>query len=347
MRTRGSFVLTVALVLSAFAIGGARDVSAASLKVVTTTTVLKSLTEAVGGDKVQVTSIGTGREDPHFIQAKPSYMLEAHEADLWIRVGLELEIGYEAPIIDGARNPKIRIGQPGHLDASQGVLLLEVPTTRVTRAMGDVHPEGNPHYWLDPLNARIMAKTTADRLAELGPADSGAFAANLRQFQKHLDEHMFGKPLVEKYGGERLWALQLNGTFDDFLAREGQTAALGGWLGRMQPFKGKEIVIYHRSWDYFANRFGLVLADELEPKPGIPPTAAHLNDVIERMKADSIKLILVEPFYERKSADLVAAKTGARVVVCANCPGGQPEATDYLSLMDMVVGRVSEALKEN
>jgi ABC-type Zn uptake system ZnuABC Zn-binding protein ZnuA len=314
------------------------------LTVVTTTTDLKSITESVGGPYVRATSLASGYEDPHFIQAKPSYMMLARKADLWIRIGLELEIGYEELIIDGSRNRRIRIGSRGHLDASEGVLRLEVPTVKVTREMGDIHPQGNPHYWLDPLNARIMAKTIADRLAELAPAHAEAFATNCRAFQAALDQRMFGKDLVAEVGADRLWALELRGQLPRFLAEKQLAQKLGGWAGRMRPLAGRKVVTYHRSWSYFAHRFGLVVAAELEPKPGIPPSPSHLAEVLEQAKAQSIKVVLMEPFYSRRAADFVAGKTGAAVLVVANSAGGQREATDYLALIDLIVARISQAM---
>jgi zinc/manganese transport system substrate-binding protein len=163
----------------------------AALKVVTTTTDLKSVVEAVGGDKVEVASLGTGREDPHFIDAKPSCMVLARDARLWVRIGMELEIGYENLVIDGSRNPNIRVGAAGHLDASEGVLRQEVPTDKVDRSMGDIHPQGNPHYWLDPLNMRIVAKNVAARLSKLDPDNAEYYADRLKAFQARLDEAMF------------------------------------------------------------------------------------------------------------------------------------------------------------
>ncbi|HRZ87622.1 MAG TPA: metal ABC transporter substrate-binding protein, partial [bacterium] len=191
------------------------------LNVLTTTTDLRSIAESIGGDKVKADALGYGTQDPHFIEAKPSFMLKAKKADLFIRVGLELEIGYEELIIDGSRNPKIRIGQPGHLDASDGVPLLEVPTTQqVDRSMGDVHPMGNPHYWLDPLNAKIVAANIAKRLSELSPENAGYFRENLAAFNAKIDGKM------------------------------------AGWNAAMAPFRGQKVAIYHRSWPYFFNRFG-------------------------------------------------------------------------------------------
>ena len=185
------------------------------LRVVTTTSDLRSVVEAVGGDKVEVSSLGTGREDPHFIDAKPSCMIQARDADLWVRIGLELEIGYENLVIDGSRNPKIRIGTPGHLDASEGVPRLELPTGKVNRSMGDIHPQGNPHYRLDPLNVRIVAKNVAARLSKLDAADSEYFAQRLKAFTARLDEAMFGPKLLAAtgeavgaadQGGAKAWA---------------------------------------------------------------------------------------------------------------------------------------------
>ncbi len=314
------------------------------LRVVTTTTDLAAIARAVGGDKVEVTAIATGYEDPHFISAKPSYMMAARKADLWIRVGLELEIGYEGLILDGSRNGKIRVGTQGHVDASEGVLRLEVPTQKIDRSMGDIHPLGNPHYWIDPLNGRIVAKNIGKRLERLAPEHADYFKERTASFQRELDERMFGRELVARVGGGKIWALVLKRKLDKKLEEPGQPA-LGGWLATMKPHVGQKIVTYHRSWSYFAHRFGLVVTDELEPKPGIPPSPGHVADVVRRVKAEGVKVLLMEPFYSRKAPELVAAETGISVVECANSVGGQPEATDYLAMIDNIVNRVSTALE--
>ncbi|UCG15093.1 MAG: zinc ABC transporter substrate-binding protein [Phycisphaerales bacterium] len=338
--TRRSLLMltSVAAVLSA-APARATD----KLRVVTTTTDLAAITRAVGGDRVDVTTIATGREDPHFIAAKPSYMMAARKADLWIRVGMELEIGYEPLILDGSRNPRIRVGTPGHLDASEGVLRLEVPTQKIDRSMGDVHPLGNPHYWTDPLNGRIVAKTIGKRLARLAPEHADYFTKRVKSFQQQLDERMFGREPVATIGGSKLWALLLKSELGELLSQPGQPTP-GGWLAVMQPHAGKKLVTYHRSWSYFAHRFGLIVSDELEPKPGIPPSPAHVASVVNRVKREDIKVLLMEPFYSRKAPDLVASETGIAVVQCAISVGGQPEASDYLTMIDSVVNRVSTAL---
>ncbi|MBU3933447.1 MAG: metal ABC transporter substrate-binding protein [Candidatus Omnitrophica bacterium] len=280
------------------------------INILTTTSDLKSIAEFIGGDKVKVDSLAKGYQDPHFVEAKPSFMLKAKNADLFIRVGLELEIGYEELIIDGSRNPKIRFGQPGHLDASDGVYLLEVPTTtKIDRSMGDVHPMGNPHYWLDPLNAKIIASNIAKRLSEISPQNEAYFNQNLAGFNKKIDSKM-----IE-------------------------------WQEKLKSFKGQQIAIYHRSWPYFANRFGLVVACELEPKPGIPPSPGHLKEVIEIIKERNVKVILMEVFYDEKPAKFVAGQTSAKVVIVPNSVGGINEAKDYFNLIDTIVEKLVEALK--
>ena len=333
--------ITRVVAVMATAIVSLVNAGADGLKIVTTTSDLAAIAKAVAGDKATVRSICTGREDPHFLQAKPSYIMRARDADLWIRIGLELEIGWEMPVLDGSRNRHIRPGAKGHLDASECVNVLEIPAIPVTRAMGDVHPSGNPHYWLDPFNGRCIAGAIAERLGQFAPADAALFKANAAAFQQSLDERMFGAELMKSEDGGRLWLKVRDGTLEKYLSDTGKTDKIGGWLGAMRPLRGKKIITYHRSWTYFADRFGLTVAAELEPKPGIPPSPAHLAEVIELAKAQGIGIILQEPFYSRKAADLVADKTEARVVVVANSVGGEAEAIDYLALMDLIVCRIT------
>lgn len=323
-------MLRVLWVLAALGLGLAAQ--AVPLKIVATTTDLAAIARAVAGDEAVVRSITTGMEDPHMLQAKPSVILQARDADLWIRIGLELEIGWEPPILDGSRNARIRPGMPGHLDASKSALVLDVPETAISRAMGDVHPAGNPHYWLDPLNGRRIAGAIADRLAELRPEAADVFRRNAAAFQRDLDERMFGRTILEKFKSQDLWLR---------LVRGEEIPETGGWLEAMSPLRGQKILTYHRSWVYFAHRFGLQVAGELEPKPGVPPTAAHLAELADLARAQDIRIILQEPFYSTKAAEQVAAKTDAHVVVVANSVGGQPEATDYLALMDWIVRNVA------
>ncbi len=316
------------------------------LIVVTTTTNLKSIVESIGGARVEVTCLATGYEDPHFIEPKPSYMMQAKRADLWIRSGLELEIGYEQPILDGSRNSKIRPGTPGHLDAATGVLRLEVPTTKVDRSMGDVHPSGNPHYWLDPLNARIVAGTIARRMSTLSPADAAYFEYNHERFRRSLDIAMFGEVLVERVGGGQLWAFLLQDRLDSVLKNPSGVSELGGWLAKVKPYAESPIVTYHRSWSYFAHRFRFVVIDELEPKPGISPSPRHLAKVIDQVRSRGAKALLAEPYFNRRVPDYVAQRTEIRVLVVANSVGGQAQATDYIAMIDTVVTRLVATLAE-
>lgn len=305
------------------------------LRIVTTTTDLASIAGAVGGSRVSVFCLQDGTSDPHFLQARPSYIAQARRADLWIRIGMELEVGYEPVILESCRNGRIQVGSAGHLDVSTGVLKLDVPAQRVDRSMGDVHAQGNPHYWLDPYNGRIVAEEIVERLKLLDPGSSGSYESGLAAFKKNLDTAMFGEEAVEAVGGERLWELQIAGTLDGELDSHGITAA--GWHGILKPFRNNDVASHHRSWNYLLDRFGLVLAFELEPKPGIPPSSRHLSDVVEIAKERHVRAILVEPFYDRKPADFVAERTGAAILVCANSMGGQKEAADYLSMLDHAV----------
>ncbi len=313
--------------------------------ILTTTTDLADIARTIAGDRAEVSSIATGGEDPHFLSARPGYIVRARDADVWIRVGLELEIGWEGPILRDSRNPEIQEGAAGHIDASENVLVLDVPERPVTRDMGDVHPYGNPHYWLDPLNGRIVARTIATRLGELFPPHATAFRENLGTFEKKLDVAMFGQALVERYDGERLWKLLLEEKPLPVLEKDEKYKELAGWHGLLAPYRGRRIATYHRSWIYLARRFGLQIPVELEPKPGIPPGSKHLAQAIETVRAEKIEVILQEPFYSRKAADFVAGKTGATVVVCPNTVGGSKEAGSYLELIDLAVRNLARAME--
>lgn len=331
---------TCLLMMTAATLASAR---AGTLRVVTTTADLKSLAEAIGGDRVQAAAIAQGNQDPHYIEAKPSYILRARRADLWIRVGLDLETGWEPIILEGSRNPRIQIGTQGHLDASEAIKALDVVGGLAHPFAGDIHPRGNPHYWVDPWNGRLLAASIADRLAKLAPGDAAYFAGRLEAFQKRLDEAMFGPDAAAKLGGEKLWEAQLRGQLEPLLAE--QKLPLGGWAGKMKPFRGAKIATYHRSWVYFARRFGLEVAAELEPKPGVPPSPAHLRDVMSKVQSEKIRALLVEPFYDRRAPDLVAERTGTKVLVVTLSVGGQEGVDDYFALIANIVDRLSAALK--
>ena len=280
---------------------------AGKLKVVTTTSDLASIAEAVAGDLATVKSISSGNQDPHHLQARPKYVMMARNADLWIRTGLDLEVGWEAPVIDGSRNRNIRPGQPGHLDASVNIQKLQVPDINLlSRAMGDVHAQGNPHYLIDPENARLVAGDIAGRLARLDPKNAETYKENARAFAGRIDEKM------------------------------------AEWKQKMEPLKGTSIVTYHKSLIYFCERFGISIAIELEPKPGVPPSPTHLTRVIETVEADGIDVIFQEPWYSRKAAERIAEKSGARIIEAPIYTGSDPEAEDYIGLIDLIVKRLTE-----
>ena len=292
------------------ALMAAQPAVAATLRVVTTTEDLASLTRAVGGDKVDVMSLAKGYQDPHFVDPKPSFIMAVNKADLLIVVGRELEVGWLPPLINSARNAKIAPGGSGYLDASVSVKILEIPAGQVTRAMGDVHPQGNPHYWLDPGNGRRIAVEIRNKLSELDPADKATFDARYADFDKRLAE-------AEKK-----------------------------WDAAMAPYKGTKIVTYHRSWPNFMERFGLDVMGYVEPKPGIPPSPSHTLELIGEMKAQGVKLIIVEPYFDTKTPQSIASQVGGKVLILAPSVGGEKEAGDYIQLFDYDVNMIVTALKQ-
>ena len=299
-------IIAIALALMSFA---SVQPASAALKVVTTTADLGALAKEVGGDKVQVDSFAKGYQDPHFVEPKPSFILLANKADLLIVVGRELEIGWLPPLITSSRNSKIQTGAAGYLDASSNVKILEIPTGQITRAMGDVHPAGNPHYWLDPGNGRKIAAAIRDKFSELSPADKAYFAQRYSDFDKRLAD-------AEKK-----------------------------WDATMAPYKGTKIVTYHRSWPNFVERFGLDVIGYVEPKPGIPPSPSHTLELIDEMKRQNVKIILVEPYFDLKTPQSIANQVGGKVLVLAPSVGGTKEATDYITLFDYDVNTLATALK--
>ncbi|HZI67972.1 MAG TPA: metal ABC transporter substrate-binding protein [Thermoanaerobaculia bacterium] len=281
----------------------------AVVRVVTTTADLASIAQSVGGKRIEAVSLAKGYQDPHFVEPKPSFILRLSRADLLIVAGLDLEIGYLPPLLDQSRNGKVRPGSPGYLDASVGCEILERPTGVVTRAMGDVHPFGNPHYWLDPRNGRVIARSIAAKLAALDPPGGTEYRANLAAFEAKLTE------------GEKRW--------DALLA----------------PFAGTEVVTYHNSWPNFLKRFRLKAAGYIEPKPGIPPSPTHTVQLINLMRARKIPVILMEPYFDERGPGSIGQKTGAKLLTFIPSVGGVPAAKDYVALFDYDVKLLADALK--
>ncbi|MBX3027916.1 zinc ABC transporter substrate-binding protein [bacterium] len=319
--------------------------AAEPLKVVATVPELGALVRAVGGDQVAVTVLAKPTEDPHFVEAKPSSVKALSEADLYVQVGLQLEIGYAPVLLTGARNPDVLPGQKGHVDASTVVTPLEVPVGTIDRSMGDVHPVGSPHYLLDPLNGLKVAALLRDALSALRPAEAATFAANYDAFRQQLDVDLVGPALARRYDAEKLATLFEYGKLLPFLEQQGQAAELGGWLGALAPSRGAKAVDDHPMWTYFARRFGLDIVGHLEPKPGVAPTTKHLQEIVELIRADRVPLVLAAAYYDPRHADFVAAQTGARVVRMANQAGARPGTDDYLAMVSYNVEQVVAALR--
>jgi ABC-type Zn uptake system ZnuABC Zn-binding protein ZnuA len=284
--------------------------AASKINAVTTTEDLAAIAREVGGDRITVEAIAKGYQDPHFVEPKPSFLLKLQKADLLMLVGLELEIGWLPPLITQSRNSRIQPGAKGYLDMSQFCQVMEVPTGAITRAMGDVHPLGNPHYWLNPENGRRMAKALEGKFAEFRPSDKAYFTDREADFEKRLTE------------AEKRWDAQ------------------------MAPFKGRKVITYHRSWPNFCERFGLEVVDYVEPKPGIPPTPSHTLEVMNIMKRENIKLVLVEPYFDLRTPNSIAQGTGGTVVVLMPSVGGEKQITDYFKLFDYDINLLVSAFNK-
>lgn len=318
--------------------------SAQELRACATVPELGSLIREVGGDQVSVSVFVKGTEDPHFVEAKPSFIKILSECDLYVQMGMELEVGWAPVLLRNARNGKVLPGARGYVDAATVIAPLEVPTVPVDRSMGDVHPFGNPHYLTDPLNGLKVAALIRDKLSELQPNSAAYFAERYTAFRQRLGVAMVGETLGNKYEFEKLALLFQRGKLIDFLKSQGEDAQLGGWLALMRPYHDAQVVTDHNMWPYFAERFGLRIAGTLEPKPGIPPTTAHLSEVISFMKANGVKAVLAAAYYDPRYAQFVSENTGAKVAVMANQAGARPGTEDYLAMTDYNVRQVAAAL---
>src|SRR5215218_2437872 len=309
MGTHGTFMMAAlaAALVGAGPVTGVSD-AVAQLKVVTSTTDLYDIARSVGGNKITATHIGEGYQDPHFIEAKPSFVIQLRNADVWAFVGLDLEIGWMSLLLDGARNPKIRQGGSGYLDVSTAVPVLDRPSGNVDRSGGDVHPMGNPHYWLDPVNGKRIAHLFAQKFAQLDPKNAAVYAANEKAFNAKLD------------------------------------AAARQWAAQLAQIKGKPVVAWHTSWRYFAEYNGMNIVGFMEPKPGVPPSPSHLAGLIATMRRTGAKVIVMEPFYDRKTADLVASRVGGKVLVLPTSVGGVKGLNDYVALLSHDVRQLATAL---
>src|SRR6266513_556089 len=302
-----SFNLRKVAILSLLAIGAAGSSASAQIRVVATTPDLASVAKEIGGDRVSVVALAKPTEDPHYVDAKPSHIVTLNRADALIEGGAELELGWLPPLLENARNGKINAGAPGRIVASEGIKLIEIPTS-FDRSKGDVHSLGNPHFMIDPVNVKIVARNIADNFAQIYPKSAATYRGNLARFNTKLN------------------------------------AKLADWQKQLAPYRGSRIVTYHKDFGYLANRFGLNIVDELEPKPGIAPSPAHLAQVIGKMKATNAKVILVQPFQNRKTAETVARQTGAAVLDVPQQPGAGSNPPTYFGMMDSLVGTLATGL---
>ena len=282
--------------------------NAGTIKVVATTADLKSIAELIGGNKVSVSSIATGYQNPHFVDPKPSYIINLSSANLFITVGLDLETGWSPQLLASSRNSKIQKGSVGYVDASANIPLMQVPSA-VNRAEGDIHIYGNPHYWLDPLNGKIIARNIADGLERVDPSNKSYYEANLKSFNDRID------------------------------------AKLKEWQAKMSAFRGTKIIAYHNEWCYFENRFGLQIVDFMEPKPGIPPSPSQLVKVIKEVQVNKIRVIISSPYFTTSSSDVVSRQTGAKELTLATSVGAFDPIKNYFDLFDYDINQLNSVLK--
>ena len=320
-----------------------------AVKVVTTLPVYASVVEKIGGERVEVAAISRSGEDAHFVRPKPSFAVLLRDADLFVTTGLDLELW--APIlIDKSGNRRIRRGENGYVSASQGVPLLDIPSV-IDRSAGDVHIYGNPHIANTPLNVKIIAANISKGLARIDPPGASVYERNLERFNQRLDEAIYGAELVKTLGSETLDSLARQGRLIPFLQTqelEGKTLIdqLGGWLAAAMPFRGQKIVAYHKNWIYFTELFGLEVVDYVEPKPGIPPSARHVHELLNEIRDQKVRVLLAASYFDTRKVESVAERTGSRPVVLPLGPGGEGPS-DYFSLVDFWVSELVAAFAES
>lgn len=339
-----TILILASLFAATFAAPALRAAEGDKIQVLTSTPELREIAKQVGGDAIVASSLLRGPEDPHFVDAKPSFYTLANKADIYIKNGLSLEIGYEPVILTESRNPKIQAGAPGNVDASTSVEKLEVPTGTVDRSQGDVHPEGNPHYLLDPMNAKKVAETIRDAFIKKDPAQKSAFEQRCTDFCNKIDEAMFGAKILKRFKADTLSDLLSSGKLAEFLKARNAQADLGGWAAKMLEFSGKSVVVYHKNMLYFMHRFHLEEAEALEPRPGVQPSSQHLLKVIETIKSLGTKAVFHTTFQPTAAVDRVCDATGAVKVLFPHQVNATPAASDYFKLIDSIVDLTVGAL---
>lgn len=318
----------------------------APVKVVTSLTTYASIAREIVGDRGTVSSIAVGDENPHYVQPKPSFVPTLAQADLFVTTGLDLELWVPA-LLDKANNPRITEGGPGYVAAYAGVPLLDIPAS-LSRAQGDIHVYGNPHIWTDPLNAVIIARNILTGLKRVSPQDADYFTAREKDFEDRIYRALFGDELVKLLGGPALADLDRQGKLFNFLNEQRYQGAplmprLGGWLKQALPYRGTQVACYHKEWDYFSREFQVTCFDYIEPKPGIPPTPRHVQEIITAMREKHIAVLLSTNYYDRNQVLEVAQRTGAKAVIVPSNTGGSAGISTYFDLMNLWVSELTRA----
>jgi len=312
--------------------------------VICTIPVLKAIADDLGGGDFEVIAISKADQDPHGVSPTPDLKKKVYQADLFIEIGLQLELWAE-DVASGSGNPRVAKGQPGRMVASTGVSPEEVPDV-LDRRGGDVHPEGNPHIWLDPIRMKTVARNVAKALKDLAPDKKDAVEDRLKKFENRIDEALFGKELLDDVGARPLTRKALDGSLQEYLKEKNKLDKLGGWLKKGAALRGQKVVEFHKTWVYFAKLFGFEIVGSVQPKPGISPGPKDLVALAAKMKAEKVKLVIVDNFYPTAEPRSLAEQTGAKVAIVPDQPGGEKEGTeDYFKFIDFVLDRMVEAVK--
>ncbi len=316
------------------------------VKVVTSLTTYAAIAREIVGDRGEVTAIGDGAENPHFVQPKPSFALRLRRADLLITTGLDLELWMPA-LLDKANNPKIKSGAPGFVTAYTGIDLLDIPAS-VDRSQGDIHLFGNPHIWTSPANAVVIGGNILTGLKRVAPESSEYFEERFKAWKNNVMQAFVGSELIDLLGVDVIFDLARKSELWSFLSKQkyrGQplTERVGGWLAQAQPFRGKQMVCYHKEWDYLSRAFQVPCIEYVEPKPGIPPTPRHVAEVISLMKEKQIPVLFSTNYYDRGQVQSVATRTGAKAVIVPSNASGAPHTDTYIDLVNLWVTELAAA----
>lgn len=323
------------------------SLSAEQLKVCATVPELGALAKEIGGNRVSVTTFVRPQEDPHYIDARPSFIRAMNEADVYIQLGMELEIGYAPILLQQSRNFDIQIRQPGFIDASTVITARDVPQVQVDRSLGDVHPMGSPHYTTDPAAGLLIADLIRRRFKRIDPAGSSVYDANYKKFEKELSDRLFGSALSARVASQRLKMAELlhRGGYRNFMAflrKNGLTNQVGGWLKQLEPVRSQKYVGDHRAtWAYFASTFGLTIPYNMEKVAGVEPSTSHLAKLAEWMKQDNVRYILSSAYYHPRYANFLAEKSGAKILPMANQVDSREGTSTYIDFIDYNVSLVA------